>query len=182
MEKILIIDDSKANRLVLSNVLSEKYSVETAENGEDGINMAKSFIPDLILLDIVMPGIDGYLVCKELKNDDELKKIPVIFLTSKDDTDDIIKAYEIGGADYVLKPYNFLELELRIKTQVNLKKTYEKLNVCNEKKAELVSKMEEMIDNNSAEVAKLNSPEEKISSLTQFKEDMLSQIKSFINE
>ncbi len=182
MEKILIIDDSKANRLVLSNVLSEKYTVKTAENGEDGISCAKSFTPDLILLDIVMPGIDGYSVCKELKKDEVLKEIPIIFLTSQDDTNDIVKAYEIGGADYVLKPYNFLELELRIKTQINLKKTYEKLNTCNEQKAELVSKMEEMINNNSAEVAKLNSPEEKISSLTQFKEDMLSQVKNFINE
>ncbi len=182
MEKILIIDDSKANRLVLSNVLSEKYNVETAANGEEGIDIAKSFNPDLILLDIVMPGIDGYLVCKELKKEEELKEIPVIFLTSKDDTDDIVKAYKVGGSDYVLKPYNFLELELRIKTQVNLKKTYEKLNACNEKKAEFVSKIETMIDKNSAEVAKLNSPEEKISSLNKFKEDMLSQVKSFINE
>ncbi len=177
MEKILIIDDSKANRLVLSNILSEKYSVETAEDGNTGIEIAKSFNPDLILLDIVMPIRDGYSVCEELKKDDICKKIPVIFLTSKDDTDDIIKAYEIGGADYILKPYNFLELDLRIKTQINFKKNCEEINNMKAERMNLISKIEEMQSDNSEKRNKLNSIEEKLACLEELNQNMFNEIK-----
>jgi len=122
-QRILIIDDSKENIDILVGTLTN-YKKSVALNGEKGLEIAMTDNPpDLILLDIMMPGLDGYEVCKILKSDDRTKDIPVIFLTAKTDTESIVKGFEMGAADFVTKPFNTSELLARVSTQMTLKKS-----------------------------------------------------------
>ncbi|WP_075602334.1 response regulator [Saccharicrinis aurantiacus] len=122
-QKILIIDDSKANILMLGEALSD-YKCVAATKGENGIRIAKGIKkPDLILLDVVMPGIDGYEVCRRLKADEETKNIPIIFLSAATDSNSLVKGFSSGGVDFITKPFNFEELRIRVSTQLRLKKS-----------------------------------------------------------
>jgi len=122
-QRILIIDDSKENIDILVGTLTN-YKKSVALNGEKGLEIAMTDNPpDLILLDIMMPGLDGYEVCKILKSDDRTKDIPVIFLTAKTDPESIVKGFEMGAADFVTKPFNTSELLARVSTQMTLKKS-----------------------------------------------------------
>jgi two-component system, glycerol uptake and utilization response regulator len=120
MQTILVVDDTNINIKILVELLGDKYDVVVAMDGKTALKIAKEEIPDLILLDIMMPVIDGFEVCKQLKEDSKTKDIPIIFLTAKTDEDSIEKAYEIGGSDYVLKPFKPKELIARVKTQLEL--------------------------------------------------------------
>jgi len=123
-ENILIVDDDPNNIRILGTVLREKnYNIAVATNGNQALNMALKRKPDLILLDIMMPEIDGYQVCRRLKEDNEVKDIPIIFLTAKFQTEDIVKGFQLGAADYVVKPFNFPELLARIDTHLELKRS-----------------------------------------------------------
>lgn len=115
--KILIVDDEMDTLLPLKRSLEfENYIVVEAYNGLEAIQKAKTEIPDLILLDLMMPGMDGYEVCEELKKDKFTESIPIIMLTAKDSVRDKVKGLEIGADDYVTKPFNLNELKARIKT------------------------------------------------------------------
>jgi signal transduction histidine kinase len=92
-------------------------------NGKEALNFVKKIIPDLILMDIMMPEMDGYETCKNLKSNEITNNIPVIFLTAKVETDDIVKGFEVGGVDYVTKPFKKEELLARVRTHLKLKKT-----------------------------------------------------------
>lgn len=119
--KILIIDDSKSNILVLGEALSQ-YNCVAATNGENGLRIAKGVKkPDLILLDVVMPGIDGYEVCQQLKADKQTKNIPVIFLSGTNDSASLVKGFRVGAVDFITKPFNEEELKVRVSTQLKLK-------------------------------------------------------------
>jgi diguanylate cyclase (GGDEF)-like protein len=120
METILIVDDTKANIHILIELLGEKYDILISRCGADAIDMAKEEKPDLILLDIIMPQMDGFDVCRELKNSTETKDIPVIFLTAQSDEDSIEKAYDTGGIDYVTKPFRPKELIARVNRELEL--------------------------------------------------------------
>ncbi len=120
MQTILVVDDTNINIKILVELLGDKYDVVVAMDGKTALKIAKEEIPDLILLDIMMPIIDGFEVCKQLKENPKTKDIPIIFLTAKTDEDSIEKAYEIGGSDYVLKPFKPKELIARVKTQLEL--------------------------------------------------------------
>jgi len=125
---ILIVDDIAKNIQLLGKVLDNKgYGVVAVTNGEQAIKAAKKHEPDLILLDIMMPGKSGYEVCKELKADEKLSEIPVIFLTARSEEEDIIKGFNLGGADYVTKPFNSGELLARIETHLSLKKAQDQI-------------------------------------------------------
>jgi DNA-binding response OmpR family regulator len=125
---ILIVDDSPLNIKVLKNVLKENgYKVSFATSGIGAIQYLKEKIPDLILLDIQMPDMDGYEVCTQLKNCDETKNIPIIFLTANTKTSYLLKGFELGAVDYITKPFNFLELSARVATHIELKRAKEKL-------------------------------------------------------
>jgi len=120
---ILIIDDVVDNIQVAMSILKEDdYEFSYAQNGEEALNILKNNNFDLVLLDIMMPGIDGYEVCKRIQEDPLLLDIPVIFLTAKVDIDSISKAFEVGGVDYITKPFHADELLARVKTHVNLHK------------------------------------------------------------
>ena len=121
MKKILAIDDTDTNIEILLNLLSDDYDVMAALDGKSALELAIDEKPDLILLDIMMPEMDGYEVCEILKNTQSTAHIPVVFITSKTDSESIEKAYEAGGADYVTKPFMPRELLARVKNQIELK-------------------------------------------------------------
>lgn len=121
---VLIVDDIPENLQVLGNILLQKgLDVGFATNGEEALEAVKYNKPDLILLDIMMPGMSGITVCQKLKSNPETKDIPVIFLTAKAQPEDIIKGFEVGAVDYVTKPFNSGELIARVMTQLELKKS-----------------------------------------------------------
>jgi two-component system alkaline phosphatase synthesis response regulator PhoP len=117
--KILIVDDEIDTILPLKMSLEvENYLVLGASNGFEALELAKTNIPDLIVLDIMMPGMDGYEVCARLKKDPVMKNIPVIMLTAKDAVREKVKGLDIGADDYVTKPFNLNELKARIKSVI----------------------------------------------------------------
>jgi DNA-binding response OmpR family regulator len=125
---VLVVDDNPQNLQVLGPMLENKgYDVAFATSGEQALEFIDSEIPDLVLLDIMMPDMDGYQVCKRLKKEKTTASIPVIFLTAKSDTDDIVQGFEAGGVDYVTKPFNSAELLARVKTHLELKNAREEI-------------------------------------------------------
>ncbi len=118
---ILIIDDSIANTNLLKTVLQEEYIVDTALSSEEGINKAMLNAPDLILLDVIMPDTDGYITCEKLKKNAQTANIPVVFMTSQDKIDDIVRAFDLGAVDYIIKPFNYIELNTRVKAHIKMK-------------------------------------------------------------
>ncbi|MFC1650883.1 response regulator [Candidatus Latescibacterota bacterium] len=119
---ILVVDDTTENIDVLNGILSGMYKIKVALNGEKALKIATSKEPpDLILLDIMMPGIDGYEVCRRLKKNGSTKNIPVIFVTAKGEVDDETKGFELGAVDYITKPVSPPIVLARVKTQLELK-------------------------------------------------------------
>lgn len=120
---ILIVDDSPENITVLGALLRTDYIIRVATNGEKALQLVDSDNPpDLILLDVMMPGIDGYEVCKRLKANTLTQKIPVIFITAKTSEADEVKGFEMGAVDYVTKPFSPVVIKARVRTHVELKK------------------------------------------------------------
>lgn len=123
LQTVLIVDDSKANIAILAEVLRQDYKVRAATGGEKALEIALSDNPpDLILLDIVMPDMDGYEVCARLKADPQTKNIPVVFITGKEGEEDEIKGFELGACDYITKPFNPVVVKARVNTQAELKR------------------------------------------------------------
>lgn len=121
--EILVVDDMLDNLRLLSNLLlSQGYEVRKATSGTMALRSAQSQPPDLILLDINMPDMDGYEVCRQLKAIDATRAIPVIFLSALDDALDKVKAFKLGGADYIAKPFQVEELLVRIETQLTVQR------------------------------------------------------------
>jgi two-component system, sensor histidine kinase and response regulator len=119
---ILVVDDNKENLKVVGNLLKElNYNLAFALSGKEAIEMLQTTKVDLILLDIMMPGMDGFEVCFHLKQDKKTKDIPVIFLTAKSETDDVVTGFLTGGVDYVTKPFKKEELICRVNTHLELK-------------------------------------------------------------
>ena len=126
--RILIVDDIPENLKILVEIFKgEGYQVTIASEGEQAVVAATLKVPDIILLDVQMPDMNGYEVCYRLKSIGETKDIPVIFLTARADTDDVIKGFEKGAVDYVTKPFRKAELLVRVKTHLELKLSREKL-------------------------------------------------------
>ncbi|TRX70917.1 response regulator [Carboxylicivirga sp. M1479] len=118
---ILLVDDSAVNLEILKEALS-RYNTTTATNGDEAMEIAFSRNkPDLILLDVVMPGMNGYEVCSILKSNDLSKDIPIIFITGQNDAESILRGFEAGAIDYITKPFNIMELKARVKTQLSIK-------------------------------------------------------------
>lgn len=116
-EKLLIVDEEIDASTALKVALeAEGYNVIVAQDGFEGIEKARTENPDVILLDIMMPGMDGFEVCKRLKSDPSSADIPVIMLTAKGEIEDKVEGLELGADDYVTKPFNLKELKARIKT------------------------------------------------------------------
>ena len=139
-EMVFIVDDNMVNRKLLAAILKkEGYSLLEAEDGEQAVEMTFREMPDLILLDIMMPKKDGYEVCAELKNDSRTANIPIIFLSAKSQIEDKIKGLDLGGADYVTKPFDRGEVLARVRVQLKISRLTRKLIGANE---ELLRKQE----------------------------------------
>ena len=121
--KILLVDDTPENLALLMETLEPSgYQIFVATSGEKALEIAPKINPDLILLDIMMPGIDGYETCKKIKENIKLKDIPIIFLSALNSPEDKVKAFEMGGVDYISKPFNHLEVLARVKTHLHISK------------------------------------------------------------
>jgi len=118
---ILVVDDAPNNISVISELLAERYRIKVATNGERALQICANDPPDLILLDIMMPGIDGYEVCRQLKQDHKTADIPIIFLTAKSEIDDERRGLNMGAVDYITKPISPPLLLARVDTQLRLK-------------------------------------------------------------
>jgi diguanylate cyclase (GGDEF)-like protein len=119
---ILIVDDTIKNLQLLGSVLREEnYKIAIANNGNQAIAITSQTHPDLILLDVMMPGLNGYETCKKLKESESIKNIPIIFLTAKAEIEDIVSGFKAGAVDYITKPFNIYELKARVKTHIELK-------------------------------------------------------------
>jgi diguanylate cyclase (GGDEF)-like protein len=117
---ILIVDDDKLNLKVLTNILHAEYTIYTAKDGQAALEMAEEYSPDLILLDIIMPGMDGYEVLAVLKKSEKLRETPVIFITGLDSTADEEKGLTMGAVDYISKPFNPVITTLRVRHQIRI--------------------------------------------------------------
>ena len=130
---ILIVDDNPENLHLLANaLLSEGYLVRAAPNGEMAITMAMNETPDLVIMDINMPDMDGYQVCDHFKAQPTLKSVPIIFLSAMQDTDAKVLAFNHGGVDYATKPFIFEELLARVSTHIELHQLQQDLELRNE--------------------------------------------------
>lgn len=142
---LLVVDDNPENIQFLGNLLmNEQYEIGIAQSGSEALGFIEERIPDLILLDIMMPNIGGYEVCKTLKASALTKMIPVIFISAKVESEDIIKGLEMGAADYVKKPFNAMELKLRVKMHLELKLNREKLEEEITKRSSLQQQLEKV--------------------------------------
>ena len=115
LSKILIVDDDARNQRIMAGILEDGYDLCVASSGEGCLDLAQSNQPDLILLDIMMPGIDGFETCARLRQDARTKDIPVVFVSVKDSLDDRIKGFDVGAEDYFVKPFDHDDLLLKLK-------------------------------------------------------------------
>ena len=126
-DTILIVDDIETNLRILKGLLDKTYNIVSTLSSTSVLDIVLEYKPDLILLDIMMPKCTGYEVCEKLKENPKTKDIPVIFITVRTDEDSIEKAYNVGGIDFISKPFKPKELLMRISTQLKLKKLIEDL-------------------------------------------------------
>lgn len=118
---VKVIDDSESNLDLMVAALSEDYDVSVALDGESGLEDIRADPPDLVLLDIMMPGLDGYAVCAQLQADPKTREIPIIFLTAVDELDSKTRGFKLGAVDYITKPFEMMEVKARVRTHLALK-------------------------------------------------------------
>lgn len=124
---ILIVDDERANIALLAEALKHDFDLIAARSGLEAIDLALKNPPDLILLDVIMPEIDGYSVCRTLKGNSGTRDIPVIFITAKSEADDEVMGLDLGAVDYITKPFQMEIVRARIRTHIDLKRKYDLL-------------------------------------------------------
>lgn len=128
MGTVLVVDDNTRNLQLLAQIVQEcGYEPVMAMGGGQALEYLKEEKPDLVLLDVMMPDIDGYSVCKTIKSYPDLVDLPIIFLTARNESDDVVKGFEVGGIDYISKPFNTVELKARLKTHMDLKKSNDQI-------------------------------------------------------
>lgn len=153
---ILIVDDTPANLRLLSVMLSKQgYQVRKAINGQMALTAVQALKPDLILLDIMMPELDGYEVCRQLKTDPATADVPIIFLSALDDAFDKVQAFRVGGADYITKPFHFEEVLARVQHQLSLQlatRQLRELNACLEQR---IQERTQALETANAQLTKL---------------------------
>jgi two-component system sensor histidine kinase/response regulator len=137
--RVLVVDDQPANIQIVGSMLGKQgYEITPASDGAAALRELAMRVPDLILLDVLMPGLDGIEVCRQIRRNPEWNDIPVIFLSAADDKDLIVRALEAGGVDYVTKPFNDAEMLTRARTQLALKMARDRLKQLAEDKDELI--------------------------------------------
>jgi two-component system sensor histidine kinase ChiS len=148
---VLLIDDTPENLMVLSRMLNKYgYMVRTAMNGPVGLQAVQTALPDIILLDISMPDMDGYEVCERLKADERTQDVPVIFISALDDLSDKLRAFQVGGVDYITKPFQLQEVLARLKNQLTIRRLQQQLTETN-------SILEQRVQERTTELAQANA-------------------------
>lgn len=171
---ILIVDDTPQNIQILATILSEQqYEIEYALSGKEGLNLLYAEKIDLILLDIMMPEMDGFEVCKTIRQQPKFDDVPIIFLTAKTDKESVYEGFELGAQDFVSKPFDYRELLARIKTQIELRESRQKLK-------DLNFWLEEEVEKRTVEIVEANNKLEaanaELIGLDNLKSDFLSII------
>ncbi len=139
---ILVVDDKPANLQLLTEILGKYgYKVRPAPNAELALKAVQLMLPDVILLDIDMPDMNGYEVCRRLKADEQTRDIPVIFFSALDKTTDKVKAFQVGGIDYITKPFQTEEVLARVKTHLNLRNLQKQLQKANQALEERIQEL-----------------------------------------
>lgn len=141
--EILIVDDTPANLDLLSGMLKDRFRVRAATSGRRALATARTYAIDLVLLDVDMPEMNGYEVCRELKADEATRELPVIFVSALDAAIDKVTAFEVGGADYVTKPFQIDEVMARIDYQLRLARLKKDLERKNEELARIAAELED---------------------------------------
>ena len=140
--KVLIVDDTPENLRLLRQALEpEGYSILVASNGEGALKIAGSAHPDLILLDVQMPGMDGFETCHRLKQDETTQDIPVIFVTAEAETESVVEGFCVGGVDYIIKPFKNEEVLIRVQTHLKIDHLYQALLASNIKLKEMQNQL-----------------------------------------
>src|ERR1700722_14132961 len=148
---LLVIDDQQANIQVLGSMLGKLgFEILPATDGEQALRRMNSRRPDLILLDLLMPGMDGFEICRRIQSNPEWAEIPIIFLSASDDKNLIVRALESGGVDYITKPFNKLELVSRVRTHLMLKTARDHLKQLAQDKEELIGMISHHLQNHLA--------------------------------
>ena len=143
---ILIVDDIPKNIQLLGNILSNHgYNIAVATNGKQALTIIEKKLPDLVLLDVMMPEIDGFEVCQRIKDNPASREIPVIFLTAKHEVEDKIRGFEVGGSDYVTKPFETAEVIARVRTHLQLKNALDTIHQYNQQLERIVDERTEAL-------------------------------------
>ncbi len=181
LSKILIVDDEVMNINFLGEALADVYSVTVALNGNDALSIAKEIQPELILLDVVMPNMDGYETCRQLKQHESTREIPVIFISALEEPIDRITAFKSGGVDYIAKPLNTEEILVRIETHLTLLRQTQELQKKNEEllqiNVELVAEKRQHLEAK----ASLKMADKQLSAVTE-KEREKWKVEAFIGQ
>lgn len=158
---ILLVDDKPDNLRLLSEMLSDNgYEVRRVTKGKMALITARASPPDLVLLDIKMPDMDGYEVCLQLKADSRTAEIPVIFMSALDELPDKVKAFTMGGVDYITKPFQLEEVLVRVKTQITLRRQQQQLQIQNRQLQEEIQRRKEIeaaLQRSQTELQKANT-------------------------
>jgi DNA-binding response OmpR family regulator len=155
--KVLIVDDTPENIQILMETLKDQYAIVAAINGEKALKLAAlNPQPNLILLDIMMPGIDGFEVCRRLKDDPATRDIPVIFLSALDDTANKVKGFSFGAVDYMSKPFQPEEVHVRVNTHLTINRLKQSLAEKNRELQAYNERLEDRVKERTAELASLN--------------------------
>lgn len=179
---ILIADDTLENIQVLGLILKkENYHVTVAQNGLQALKAVQTVKPDLILLDIMMPELDGFETCKRLKASPLTEDIPVIFLTARVETEDVVKGFGVGAIDYVTKPFNPVELLARVNTQLQLSKTQQQLKEAHSHMVQ-TEKMASLGTLVAGVAHEINNPVNFVTMSMESLEDEVAEHKAFLND
>ena len=179
--EILVVDDIPGNLNYISDILyNEGFGITVATNGQDAVDIALEKTPELILLDIAMPRMDGYEVCRILKSNPVSQEIPIIFLTAKDEHQDIVKGFQVGAVDYISKPFNTSELISRVRTHLELIRKSKELKQLNQKLEDKVtertSQLTELNENLTLANQNLSKAYLELSKLDKAKNDFIRHI------
>ncbi len=129
---VLVVDDTIMNLRIVSDSLNAKnFHVSIATSGEQALAIVEKIEPDVILMDVVMPGIDGFETCRKLQKNEATRVIPVIFMTALDDMDNVMRGFDVGGVDYICKPVRLQEVLARVETHVRLRRMQKELEIQN---------------------------------------------------
>ncbi|WP_428262828.1 hybrid sensor histidine kinase/response regulator [Haliangium sp.] len=161
--RILIVDDEQLNLDILVHLLGEDYKLAVATSGERALELARKLVPDLVLLDVSMPNMDGYAVCATLKADPALRAIPVIFVTTREQPVDEQRGLEAGAIDYITKPFSPSVLCMRVRNHVALKQYQERLEALVDERTEALARRTEQLEHANAALVRAKEAAEEAS-------------------